>query len=86
VTFRVVLSPAASRELRKLSQPAAQRVVAVFEVLAQTPRPPAAKPLVGRPGLWRVRSGDYRILYEINDDVLLVFVVRVGHRREVYDR
>jgi mRNA interferase RelE/StbE len=53
--------------------------------LAQDPRPPAACALQGRPGL-RVRVGDYRITYTVADDVLLVVVVTLGHRREVYDR
>jgi mRNA interferase RelE/StbE len=53
--------------------------------LAQDPRPPAARALQARPGL-RVRVGDYRIIYTVADDVLLVVVVTLGHRREVYDR
>jgi len=53
--------------------------------LAEDPRPPAARALRGRPGL-RVRVGDYRLVYTVVDDVLLVVVVTVGHRRDVYDR
>ena len=48
------------------------------------PRPNGAKKLVGGNGEWRVRTGDYRIVYEIDDQVLLVLVVAVGHRREIY--
>lgn len=54
-------------------------------MLAQNPRPPGARALQGRPGI-RVRVGDYRIIYTIEDDVLVVVVVRLGHRRDVYDR
>jgi mRNA interferase RelE/StbE len=54
-------------------------------LLAQNPRPPAARALKGRPGL-RVRVGDYRVIYTIQDEVLLVVVVTLGHRRDVYDR
>ncbi|HEU4701168.1 MAG TPA: type II toxin-antitoxin system RelE/ParE family toxin, partial [Conexibacter sp.] len=54
-------------------------------LLAEDPRPPAARALRGRPGL-RVRVGDYRIVYTVADDVLLIVVVAVGHRRDVYDR
>jgi mRNA interferase RelE/StbE len=86
VTHRVILSPAAARELRKLDRGAATRVVRTLEVLADQPRPPAATPLVGRAGVWRVRTGDYRLLYEIHDDELLVLVIRVSHRRDVYGR
>lgn len=54
-------------------------------LLARIPRPPGARALAGRPGL-RVRVGDYRIIYTVIDDVLLVVVVTLGHRREVYER
>ncbi len=83
--YRVELRPAAVRALRKLAPPVARRLQGVIAMLAQNPRPPAARPLKGRPGL-RVRAGDYRIIYTVNDDVLLVVVIAVGHRREVYDR
>lgn len=85
-SFRVTLSPAAVRELKKLSPDARRRIQAVIELLSDNPRPPAAKQLSGRAGTWRVRSGDYRILYEIHDQQLLVLVLRVGHRRDVYRR
>ncbi|MDQ3114151.1 MAG: type II toxin-antitoxin system RelE/ParE family toxin [Actinomycetota bacterium] len=54
-------------------------------MLSQDPRPPAARALQGRPGL-RIRVGDYRIIYTVTDDVLLVVVVTIGHRRDVYNR
>ena len=56
-----------------------------LRLLAVDPRPPGARVLRGRDGL-RVRVGDYRVLYRVEDDVLLVVVVAVGHRREVYER
>jgi mRNA interferase RelE/StbE len=62
-----------------------QRVQGVLALLAQDPHPPAGRALPGRPG-FRVRVGDYRILYTGADDVLLVVVVTLGHRREVCDR
>ena len=60
-----------------------RRLVMAIELLADEPRPPAAQPLRGRPA-WRVRVGDCRIIYEIIDDQLLVDVITLGHRREVY--
>jgi mRNA interferase RelE/StbE len=60
-------------------------VQGVIGLLADDPRPPASRPLRGRPG-YRVRVGDYRIIYTIADDVLLIVVVALGHRRDVYDR
>jgi len=57
---------------------------AALELLSVDPRPPAATRLVGGAGEWRVRTGDYRIVYEIVDDQLIVLVLRMGHRREIY--
>ena len=59
------------------------RVIKAIAALADNPRPPGCKKLQGEE-LWRIRTGDIRILYEIHDDRLLVHVVRVGHRSEVY--
>jgi mRNA interferase RelE/StbE len=88
VSYRVEFRPAAARELRKLDRSARERVAKVVELLAANPRPPAAKMLVSDddPGLWRVRTGDYRVVYSIADDVLVVLVVAVRHRREAYRR
>jgi mRNA interferase RelE/StbE len=83
--YRIELRPAAVRALRKLDPPVARRIQGAIALLADDPRPPAARALQGRPGL-RVRVGDYRIIYTVDDDVLLVVVVTVGHRRDVYDR
>lgn len=84
MTYRITLAPAAARQLRTLDPPARRRIQAALELLADDPRPPAATRLVGGAGEWRVRTGDYRVVYEIHDDVLLVLVLAVGHRREVY--
>ena len=70
--------------MRKLDGPALLRVQAVVELLARQPRPAGAKKLVGGRGEWRVRTGDYRIIYEIDDGVLLVLVLAIGHRRDIY--
>ncbi len=86
MTHRVEIAPAALRQLRKLDPPARRRVQAAIELLKEEPRPSGAKKLVGGEGEWRVRTGDYRIVYEIRDDVLLVLVVSGGHRREIYRR
>ena len=83
--YRIELRPAAARALRKLDPQVRRRVQGAIAMLAQDPRPPGARALQGRPGL-RVRVGDYRIIYTVEDDVLLVVVVRLGHRRDVYDR
>jgi len=74
------------RQLRKLDPAGRRRVQAVIELLADDPRPPSARQLVGGAGEWRVRTGDFRIIYEIHDRELVILVVKVGHRRDVYER
>lgn len=83
--YRIEIRPAAIRALRKLDPQVGRRVQGAISLLAQDPRPPGARALRGRPGL-RVRVGDYRIISMVQDDVLLVAVVRLAHRRDVYDR
>ena len=83
--YRIELRPAAARALRKLDPQIRHRVQGAIALLAQDPRPPGARALQGRSGL-RVRVGDYRIIYTVADDVLLVVVVTLAHRRDIYDR
>jgi mRNA interferase RelE/StbE len=83
--YRIELRPAALRALNKLDPPVARRVQGVIALLARDPRPPAARALKGRPGM-RVRVGNHRIIYTVRGDVLLVVVVTIGHRRDVYER
>jgi len=82
--YRIELRPAAIRSLRKLEPGIRRRIQGAIALLAQNPRPPGARAFQGRPGL-RIRVGDHRILYVVKDDGLLVVVVRLGHRRDVYD-
>lgn len=81
--YRVELRPAAARALRKLDPQSGRRLRGAIALLAEDPRPPASRPLTGRPG-YRVRVGDYRVIYTIDDGVLLIVVITLGHRREVY--
>jgi mRNA interferase RelE/StbE len=82
--YRIEVAPAAARPLRKLDPQARRRIQAAVELLTTDPRPPGARKLVGGDGLWRVRTGDYRIVYQIHDRRLLVLVVAPGHRRAIY--
>lgn len=86
MTYRIEVAPAAIRQLRRLDRAAQRRVQAAIELLAEKPRPSGAKKLVGGEGGWRVRTGDYRVVYETHDNVMLVLMVAVGHRREIYWR
>ena len=81
--YRIEVRPAAARSLRKVDPSMRARVQGVIALLAEDPRPPGARRLQGRPG-FRVRVGDYRIIFTVTDEVLLVVVVALGHRREVY--
>ena len=82
--YRVEVARRALRVLSALPRREQQRIRAAIDLLAEQPRPPGAVRLVGEPHVHRVRVGDYRILYEIVDDRLVVLVVRIGHRRDVY--
>ncbi len=86
MTYEVRLAPAAVRQLRELDPPGRRRVQAAIDLLAEEPRPPGARQLVGGAGEWRVRTGDFRIIYDIRDGELLVLVIKVGHWRDVYER
>lgn len=86
MTYLVEIAPAASRQLRKLDGAARRRVRTAIDLLASDPRPANASKLKGGADEWRVRTGDYRIVYDIDDGVLRVLVLAVGHRREIYRR
>ncbi|MDI3195748.1 type II toxin-antitoxin system RelE/ParE family toxin [Pseudarthrobacter sp. AL07] len=83
--YRIELRPAAIRALKKVHPEDRARIQGAIALLGQDPRPPKAIALSGRPG-YRVRVGDYRIIYTIQDDVLLVVVVNLGHRRDIYQK
>lgn len=78
------LKKTAQRDIKSLDRPVQKRILARLAELAGEPRPAGAELLTGLADVWRVRVGDYRIVYTIRDDVLLVLVLRVGHRREIY--
>lgn len=83
--YRVLFTPAAERDLGALPPDVRVRVEARISGLGVNPRPPGCKKLSGRGNLWRIRAGDYRILYEIHDRALFVLVVKIGHRGDVYE-
>jgi mRNA interferase RelE/StbE len=84
VTYRLLLKPAVEKELAALPPQILRRVDIVIRSLAENPRPPGAKLLHGGKRVLRIRVGDYRVLYRVLKDRLVILVVGVGHRREVY--
>jgi mRNA interferase RelE/StbE len=84
MTYRIEFRPAAMRELAKLEASTRRRIAATLESLGENPRSPGVEKLKGRDHRYRVRCGDYRIIYEIEDRVLIILVLRIGHRRQVY--
>ncbi len=84
MSYQVDLTPASVRQIKKLPSDIQQKVVLKLEELALEPRPDKVVKLEGTASLYRVRLGKYRIVYQIQDELLLVTVVKVAHRREVY--
>jgi mRNA interferase RelE/StbE len=85
VSYQVFIKSAAQRQLKKLTLATQKDIIALIESLSEEPRPSGCKKLKQRQNQYRVRSGDYRIIYSIEDISLIVRVVKVGHRRDVYE-
>ena len=85
MTYQVNLSSAAKRQLKKLSPTLQDTLKRLIDSLATDPRPSGCKKLKGRNNEYRIRTGNYRILYVIKDDALIVTVIKLGHRRDAYD-
>lgn len=82
--YRIVIKRSAEKELKVVPSADLKRVVDRIRGLAQQPRPSGCEKLSGEPERYRIRQGDYRIVYGIDDVAHLVEVVKIGHRREVY--
>jgi mRNA interferase RelE/StbE len=81
--YSIFIKKSAVRELEVLAKKDLPKVLERIEALAENPSPTGAEKLAGVE-LWRIRQGDYRIVYSIEDNALTVWIVKVGHRREVY--
>ncbi len=84
--YYVAIAASAERELKKLAGQLIARIVPRLENLASNPRPSGCKKLRGGDSEWRIRAGDYRVVYTIDDAKLRVEVTRIRHRSEVYER
>jgi mRNA interferase RelE/StbE len=85
-SYDVAFTSSAVKELKKLSSQLVARVVPRLESLASNPRPPGCKKLQGGDREWRIRVGDYRVVYTIDAAKQLVEVTRIRHRSAVYER
>jgi mRNA interferase RelE/StbE len=81
--YRVILPRSVQKELDRLPDDVVKRILARLTQLETDPRPADVKKLKGRDA-WRIRVGDYRVIYEIHDRELQILVITVGHRREIY--
>jgi len=82
--YRIEFAPRADKAFRRLPREAQVRIRTKIDGLASNPRPPGSVKMSGPEGFHRIRVGDYRVIYCIEDDILLVLVVKLGHRRDIY--
>jgi mRNA interferase RelE/StbE len=84
MAYAIQFKPAALRQLEKLPRGPQKRIASKIQALRDDPFPSGCKKLFGEPDTWRVRVGDYRVIYRVHRGVLLILVVNIGHRRDVY--
>jgi mRNA interferase RelE/StbE len=84
VGFKLLYKSSVKKELRKLAQADRIAIVQKIELLRSEPRPEGSAKLKGSRDLFRIRHGDYRVIYQIKKDVLVIIIIRVGHRRDIY--
>ena len=86
MAYELVIQDSASKALQRIDKPIGKRIAAAIDKLMNDPRPANAVQVISVPGAWRIRVGDYRVLYEVHDSELIVLVVKIAHRSTVYDR
>ena len=86
MAYEIEFEPKVLRELRDFQRGDLERIMSRISGLADEPRPAGCEKLTGTSNAWRIRSGSYRIVYQVDDASAIVTVIRVGHRREVYRR
>jgi mRNA interferase RelE/StbE len=84
VAYQIVFTPAALRQLAALDPPTRRRVARRIEALGADPRPAGAEILKGGDGEARIRIGDWRVIYLVRHDKLVVLVIKIGHRSDIY--
>ncbi len=84
MAYQIRIKSQAEKALAKIPNPHRRRIVQAIDALARSPRPEGCKKLTGADDAYRIRVGDYRIVYEIVDKVLMVYIIRVAHRKDIY--
>ncbi len=84
MSFRLEYKSSVKKELRKLTQHDRVTIVQKIELLKEDPTPEGSAKLKGSRDLFRIRHGDYRVIYQLQKDVLVIIIIRIGHRREIY--
>jgi mRNA interferase RelE/StbE len=84
VAYTIQFTPAARRQFMRLEASVQQRIGQAIDGFTENPRPPGSKKMKGGENLWRIRVGDYRVVYQIHDRELVVVIVAIGHRSDIY--
>ena len=85
MNYQVIFESAAAKQLKKLPKSVQQTLRPLIDSLSTNPRPSGCKKLKGRQDEYRIRSGNYRVIYSIEDKALIVRVIRAGHRKDAYE-
>ena len=83
--YKITFTRRAARELEEVAGPDRQRIGKRIDLLAENPRPNGVRKLQGADNLYRIRAGDFRVIYSIDDGLLTILVIRVGNRRDIYE-
>lgn len=83
-SYRIEWRPSTKKDLKKITKSEIPKIIQAVEALTEEPRPNGSTKLSGSEFTYRIRIGNYRVIYEIHDDVVLIEVVKVGHRKDVY--
>ena len=84
MAYTIQFKPLALRQLERLPREAQKRLSTKIEALREDPFPPGSKKMAAIPDTWRIRAGDYRVVYQVHRGALIVLVLTVGHRKDVY--
>jgi len=84
MSYQIQIKRSAQKELEALPKREQRRIIRTLEALSEEPRPPGARKIVGGEDLYRLRVGDYRVVYQIKEEIFTIWVIRIGHKRDIY--